>query len=112
MKHNTRLPVPSAIACNLSGAEWATRQQEIVSIFEESQQVNELPDGYALSYPGDDAWATKLFEFIAAERRCCPFLTFELVFESNEGSIWLRLRGAEVKELFQHQLKAPAFREN
>jgi hypothetical protein len=105
----TNLP----IACTLSETEWAMRQQEIESMFKGSQQLNELSDGYALSYPGSEAWARKLFEFVMAERQCCPFLTFELFFESHSGPIWLRLRGAEgVKELFQHQLQGLAVRGN
>ena len=32
--------------------------------------------------------------FVAAERRCCPFLTFEIAFEPHGGPVWLRLRGS------------------
>lgn len=77
------------------------------SLVAAAQKLDELPDGYALSYPASDAWATKLFEFVVAERQCCPFLTFELIFESNGGGIRLHLRGAAgVKELLQLQVQA------
>ena len=41
------------------------------------------------------------------ERTCCSFFQFELVFELNEGPIWLRLRGAEnVKAFIRAKLNA------
>src|SRR5690348_6481687 len=93
--HNTQ---ETPIACNLSGAELATRGDEVKNLFEETEQVMELEDGYAFRFPCSDEYATRLLEFTLAERRCCPFFTFELAFEPNEGQVWLRLRGsADIK---------------
>lgn len=94
------------IACNLIDRKQIEHRQEVIAeLFKDSRQVTELADGYALSYPGSAQWATKLLEFIVVERSCCPFFTFELVFEPNQGPILLRLRGAEgVKELMEEQL--------
>jgi hypothetical protein len=61
--------------------------------------VRELPDGYALRF-SDPAAPEKLFAFINAERRYCPFFTFELAFEPDNGPVWLRLRGAEGVKAF------------
>jgi len=92
-------PAALPIACNLTGAELAQRGEEVADLFQYVQQVQELPDGYAFRFPGDDTWATQALEFIRAERACCPFFTFELVFEPQQGPIWLRMRGAgDVKE--------------
>jgi hypothetical protein len=42
--------------------------------------------------------------FIAEERACCPFFTFELQYEPNLGPIWLRLRGsADIKALLRDE---------
>lgn len=97
------------IACNLSESHLAARQEEIKeNLFKGIQQVKELADGYAFSFPGSEAWAAKLTEFIVAERNCCPFFTFELVFEPDLGPIWLHLRGAEgVKEFIAHVVSTP-----
>lgn len=47
----------------------------------------------------------KVLASIAAERQCCPLFTFEIVFEPNDGPLWLRLRGsAEVKSFIAAQL--------
>jgi len=36
-----------------------------------------------------------LLEVIVAERACCPFFTFELIFTPDQGPLWLRLLGPE-----------------
>ncbi len=95
------------IACNLSEPELERRRVALASdIFTEFQQVDELADGYEFRYPGSEAWAGRLLEFITFERKCCPFITFELLFEPGQGSIRLRLRGsAGVKEFIRDELK-------
>jgi hypothetical protein len=93
-----------AIACMLSEAEQAIREEELAKeIFSNCQEVAELVDGYAFRFPGDREWATKLLEFIAFERKCCQFFTFELAFEPQEGPIWLRLTGPEGVKSFVQQ---------
>jgi len=88
------------IACNLSDSEQTARGEEIAqNLFKHVLQVKELVDGYAYSFPAGEEWASRLMEFILADRDCCPFFTFELVFEPDPGSLWLRLRGGQgVKE--------------
>jgi len=101
MQNELELPANELpIACNLSDSEQAARGEEIAeNLFKHVQQAKELADGYAYSFPASDEWASKLMEFILAERTCCPFFTFELVFEPNPGPLWLHLRGGEgVKE--------------
>ena len=94
----------SAIACRLSEAEQAKREDELAEdIFGNCQEVAELADGYAFRFPGDNEWAAKLVEFIAFERKCCPFFTFELAFEPQEGPMWLRLKGPEGVKSFVQQ---------
>ena len=95
------------IACNLPEQEQQRRREELASdIYKNFQQADELADGYAFRYPGGEAWAAKLLEFITFERRCCPFITFELLFEPAQGPVWLRLRGAAgVKEFIREELK-------
>jgi hypothetical protein len=87
------------IACNLTGAELAERGNEVGNLFQEVEEVRELADGYAFRFAGSDATASRLLQFTLEERRCCPFFTFELAFEPNEGPIWVRLRGStNIKE--------------
>src|SRR5204863_6170421 len=94
------------IVCSLSEQDLIKRREELDGgIYKNIQQVQELPDGYAFRYPGNNEWATRLMEFIVFERACCRFFTFELSFEPDQGPIWLRLRGGEaVKEFIKENM--------
>ncbi len=89
------------IGCNLVGREFAERKEVITrDLFAHVERIEELPDGFGFRFPAGDSWAAKALDFIAAERQCCPFFTFELVFEPNGGPLWLRLRGSEEIKAF------------
>lgn len=89
------------LACNLVGPEFAERKEAITrDLFAHADRVDELPDGFGFRFPAADPWAAKAIEFIAAEKRCCPFFTFELAFEPDDGPLWLRLRGSEAVKAF------------
>ena len=95
------------IACTLSATDQARRGDEIAPLFWELRETRELPDGYALRFPGDETWAARLLAFIAEERACCPFFTFALVFAPQQGPLWLHLRGpAGTKEFVVGMLTA------
>jgi hypothetical protein len=89
------------ITCLLPEAELAARREQVMrALFAAVRQVRELPDGYALEFPGGAEWLLRLAEFVAFERACCPFFTFELLCEPEQGPVWLHLRGPEgVKEM-------------
>ncbi len=83
------------IGCLLSERDYAMRSEELASgLFATVDEVVELPDGYAYRFAGADGPLESLLEFIAAERRCCPFLSFELAFAPHGGPLWLRMRGS------------------
>lgn len=83
------------IACLLSERELAIRGEEIArDLFASVAATDELPDGYGFRFDDGDAWLDQIVAFVAAERRCCPFLTFEIAFEPHGGPVWLRLRGS------------------
>lgn len=83
------------IACLLSEREYAVRGEELAEgLFGRVEEVAELADGFGFRFAHDQAILDTLLEFIAAERRCCPFLAFELAFAPHGGPLWLRLRGS------------------
>ena len=96
------------IACLLSERDYAIRGDELArGLFTAVEEITELPDGYAYRFSGDDHLAP-LLEFIAAERRCCPFLTFELAFSPHAGPLWLRMRGSpQVKTFIAETFSRP-----
>lgn len=57
----------------------------------ERRVTDELPNGYEFRFD-PDAFAD-LMRFMSNERRCCPFLAFDLRVFPNEGPIWLRMSG-------------------
>lgn len=95
------------IACTLTAEEqaaWGAGMGR--TIFEGYREARELPDGYALRYPGDEQWARTLLEFVVHERGCCPFFTFGLVFEPDHGAIWLHLHGSAEIKAFVNEMMA------
>lgn len=70
-----------------------------------TREVKELPDGYAFRFDASQPTILLASEFISRERACCPFFTFELVAERNEGPLWLNLRGREgIKDFIRAEL--------
>jgi hypothetical protein len=83
------------IACLLSEREAAIRGEELAAgLFAEVKEIVELPDGYRYRVTDGLERLGELAEFIAAARRCCPFLSFDLTAEPHGGPLWLSLRGS------------------
>jgi hypothetical protein len=57
------------------------------------EEVRELPDGLSFQFPAREYDAVA--EFMGRERLCCPFLTFAIELAPKQGSITLRLTGAD-----------------
>ena len=92
------------LACLLTGEDLAARGEVVRPLMASYQKMLELEDGYAFQFPGESEWIQRVVTFIAEERACCPFFTFELQYEPNLGPIWLRLRGrAEIKAVLRDQ---------
>ena len=85
------------IACNMDalGAEERERHGELVATLREAKGVEAVEDGYVLSFPADGAVFQRLAEWVTLERRCCPFLRFELRLSEEEDVVELGLRGRE-----------------
>jgi hypothetical protein len=89
------------IACLLSEREQAIRAEEARrDLFPGLVEVEELADGYGYRFPATDDWTAKVMAVVAAERQCCPFFTFEVVFEPHGRALWLRFRGSEAIKAF------------
>ncbi len=74
--------------------------------FELAEERKDLPDGYAFRF-GPDALES-LARFVANERKCCPFITFELSITADSGPIWLRMTGPDgTRAVLQTQLNLP-----
>jgi hypothetical protein len=60
---------------------------------ERAEERAALPNGYAIRLPSDALEAVA--RFVANERKCCPFMSFELTLAPAPGPIWLRMTGPE-----------------
>lgn len=95
------MPSEPALVCNVNALTPAERQrsEELLGELRATiVQREELPDGVAFRY-GPEGSLARLGEWIALERRCCPFFRFQLEVEGDTGPVWLRLTGpAGIKE--------------
>lgn len=91
MKHGSNdMPV----AWCLTSAELREREVTILAQFKSAViDTEELPNGYAFRVPGDRKWVAIAAEMIAAERECCPFLTFVFVAQPSMGPVIIRVTG-------------------
>ena len=101
---NTSHELP--IACNINALD-ATQQQRRATLAKHMNnatlQVQELPDGYKFLYPA--SLFLVVAEFISLERQCCPFFTFRVTVEHDNGPLWFQITGREgVKEFMQEEL--------
>lgn len=93
------------IACDFTAIPEDERErhaENAEAVFEAIETHKELAEGYAFKLPTETDIIGKTGSFIARERLCCPFFTFELTVEANEGPVWLKLTGdQEVKQYIE-----------
>lgn len=87
------------VACQLSSPEQAARLDALrATIFAACTEVEETDDGYAFAFNGHVA--PQIIDFIAAERECCPFLTFDLHLPPASKPLYLELSGDDEVKAF------------
>lgn len=84
------------VACALTAPELQERRQTVLQKVRRAvQDVRELEDGYAYSFPLSGEWLRELAGMIDLERQCCPFLRFRLTVEESNGLLLLEMTGPE-----------------
>ena len=85
-------------ACNMAALN-GEQKKRVLDLLEELKikrlEIKELPDGFAFRYEMNSDTFRNTAEFINYERLCCPFFSFELEVEKDNGAMWLRLKGRE-----------------
>ena len=84
------------LICNMGVFTSAQRQAHIqvtTELIQAVQRVEAIGNGYEIMFPNEMEFISKIAEFIANERLCCPFLTFTLNIVSNRDPISLSLTG-------------------
>jgi hypothetical protein len=100
---------PVALACDAGALDPITRSRHFIWIRFQLprlvREVTELPEGIGLKFSAADL--RSVATFVDRERRCCPFLGFELTLLPGEEVLWLRLTGGEgVKRFLRAELLA------
>jgi len=103
------------LACRMDALDGAERRRYgglFAELASRLAGIEELPDGFAFIFPRERPLFLTLAEWVALERRCCPFLSFELVLESRAAPVSLRLTGRPgVKEFLRREFpEVPAGR--
>lgn len=95
----TDLPV----VCTLTEPELRERREGALAAMRgRVEEVEEIPGGYALTFPASDEALREVFEVVRLERACCAFLRFALVVPPGGGPFRLELTGPEgTKELLR-----------
>jgi hypothetical protein len=86
MSNDASIPIvcrPSALTPNERKRSQALRS-ELASA---TQETLELAEGYTLLYRADAGLFQRVAEWISLERRCCPFLTFELTWACGDDTL-------------------------
>lgn len=93
MKQSVTAETP--LVCDLSVLDPPTRAAHLAlaaALFGDAvQDRQELSNGYAFQFASADYQG--VVAFIANERRCCPFIRFELDIAANDGPVIMRMTG-------------------
>ncbi len=88
----------------LSAEERAAHDADGRALLRLSKGARPLLDGWELKLPASAAAA--VIHWYGEERRCCPFITFEMSVPAGAEELEVRLRGDGVKELLRPWLTA------
>ena len=102
------------LACNMGVFTSAEREKHIQTtrqLFQTVRVIHEVENGFEFIFPNsnnlDDI--LRFAEFIFNERRCCPFLEFDLRIASDEEPISLTLTGSTGTQEFLREEFSEAF---
>lgn len=93
------------IACDPHGIPAGKRERWLkagTEIYNAVDLVKELPNGYSLRLPNDQATLILLAEYVSLDRLCCGFVNWNIEVERGGGPVWLHLTGGPgTKEYFR-----------
>src|SRR6202142_4142647 len=97
------MAAPIACQLNVFSPEERQRYQAVRKQIEVAViRIVEVENGYVLHLPDDDVMLAVVAEWIALERRCCPFFEFTVSVGGSEPSIRVALTGSpEVKQFLE-----------
>ena len=95
----TSAPSGMAVVCipAVFSSQERTQHQAVLTatVLGRAVERRELADGIELAYAVDADVLSVLTTWMLEERRCCPFLTFELRLEAGDHRMRLSMRGPD-----------------
>ncbi len=89
------------LACRLSETQKEDRRPKVEALFvERLEEVTETDAGYAFKFDADSDNLQRVFEFVDAERKCCPFFQFDITVPADEQPVRLEIGGSERVKAF------------
>jgi hypothetical protein len=82
--------VPTAIPAAERSAHFALARKLFLELAEKRE---DLPSGYVFRFKVSAL--EPVARFVENERKCCPFMTFELEIAPASGPLWLRMTGPD-----------------
>lgn len=82
--------VPGAIPLEQRAAHFALANHLLTEL---AQSWEPLTDGYRFHFAPEAL--TDIAQFVANERKCCPFMQFDISITPNGGAVWLSMTGPE-----------------
>jgi hypothetical protein len=89
---------PRGFACNINGipSEKRAHYRHLVeALLHAITERRELSDGYSFRIDNEHLTTNQLVEWVNLERQCCPFFGFEILWEPENGPVWLQLTGPQ-----------------
>jgi hypothetical protein len=97
--------------CNLKAftqGERARHEQLSKKLREARLEITELSNGFAFRLQAEAVSLEDLAEWIAGERKCCPFFDFGIDLHQDGGPLWLELKGKDgVKQFIRSEFQLP-----
>jgi len=94
--------IPSAIPAAEREQHFALARRLLKDVAKERVA---LLDGFAFRFDADAL--ESVARFVVNERKCCPFVDFEMRIERDDGPLWLRMTGPEgTLEVLASELQA------
>jgi len=103
------------LACDLNAIDASCRAEHINSgrnlLSNGVQERQETAEGFRFRFAAEEY--TRVVEFVANERLCCPFFRFVLEVSPAQGPIWLHITGPEgAKSFLQAELSLHSLNQN
>ena len=106
-----RKPADIPIACDLNALTPAERERRRTLVGALARAIvgrAELDHGFELRVDSAKLDLPALAEWIALERRCCPFLQFRVELAAGDGPVTITLSGGDgVKDFLRAEMDLP-----